>query len=248
MSTRSRARQVMVAAVAACVVLQAVAARRGLFWLKVTTRPLVMLLLAAVVWTEAARTAGGAPWPLVAGLVFAAAGDTAMALGSPRAFLAGVGFFAGTHLCYLVGCRGLRRAGRGTSPALGAAYGSLWLGLVRVLWRRLGAVRLPVALYGLLLSAMVVTAASVGPEMFAGAMSFLLSDLAIGLRVAGIHFPGQQALIGVLYFAGQFVIAWAWLRPAATRRGPAGFGDRLAGRARRLWYGRPALPRVSMAW
>lgn len=209
----------MVAAVAACVLLQAVALLRGWWWLKVATRPLVMSLLAAAVVLEAARRPGGVPRALVAGLAMAAVGDTAMAFESTRAFLVGMLFFAGTHLCYLTGYRGLRRTP--VSPALAVAAGTAWAGLARVLWRRLGGVRVPVAAYGALLFAMVVAAAGVGPGMFAGALSFLLSDVVIGLRVSGIRFPSQQAVIGGLYLLGQFAITWSWLRPGVRgRSGP----------------------------
>jgi uncharacterized membrane protein YhhN len=156
---------------------------------------------------------------ILAGLVLGAIGD--LALLSRRGFLAGLGAFLLGHLAYALAV--------GTSlppPAWPAAAGGYLLipvgvGAValRWLWPRLGALRLPVIAYIVVILAMVIAAIAFlrtglvdvhRRELFAvGASLFFASDLAVARDkfVANDFFNRAWGL--PVYYAAQLLIAWS---------------------------------------
>ncbi|MCG7206148.1 lysoplasmalogenase [Streptomyces arenae] len=181
-------------------------------------KPLLMLLLAAY----AARSGG--PRPLVAALLCGWAGDVLLLSGADPAFMAGMACFAAGHVCYLVL---FRRLGRPHARAglLAAGYAVALVILVVLLWPGLPAgLRVPVAGYSALLTAMAYTAATRrGPVAGLGGALFMLSDTLIATGVA--HWPQPPRpdfWIMLTYAAAQFLLVRGTLdarpAPATTYR------------------------------
>ncbi|SOE14555.1 Uncharacterized membrane protein YhhN [Streptomyces sp. 2323.1] len=176
------------------------------------TKPALMPVLTGY------AVARGGP-PLLAGaLLFGCGGDTFLQIGGDLAFLVGMGSFAAGHVCYLLLFvrHGARPGGgrRGLTPALAAAYGAVLAGTVVLLWPDLPAeLRIPVAGYSLLLTAMAFGALRAGPWAALGGLLFLLSDTLIASGIA--HWPQlplPQFWIMLTYAAAQYALAEGVLR------------------------------------
>ncbi|MBM4790960.1 lysoplasmalogenase [Streptomyces sioyaensis] len=185
------------------------------------TKPALMPVL-----TGYALARGGPP--LLAGaLLFGCGGDTFLQIGGDLAFLVGMGSFAAGHVCYLLLFvrHGARPGGGrpGLAPALAAAYGAVLAVTVVLLWPDLPAeLRIPVAGYSLLLTAMAFGALRAGLLAAVGGLLFLLSDTLIASGIA--HWPQlplPQFWIMLTYAAAQYALAGGVLRAAATAPRPA---------------------------
>ncbi|MDN3297803.1 lysoplasmalogenase [Streptomyces ficellus] len=173
-------------------------------------KPLLMPLLAAY---AAVR---GAPRLLIAALVFGWGGDVFLLSGAPWAFLAGMGSFAAGHVCYLLLFRRTR-----TSKSLAVAYAAALVVTVALLWPALPAgLRLPVAGYAALLTAMAYRSSGLGLAAGAGGALFLLSDTLIATGVADWPQPPVPDFwIMLTYTAAQYLLATGVLRrPVAEPR------------------------------
>ncbi len=149
---------------------------------------------------------------LLVGLVCAALGDVLLAASSERAFRAGVAAFGLGHVAYVVAAR----------DALGAAAlpNAVWFVLLpstaAYLWlyRHLGAMRVPIAVYIGVITVMVMYAVALYVARSTAALPFLLGALlfyASDLSVARDRFV-RSALINRLwglpaYYAGQLLLA-----------------------------------------
>lgn len=176
----------------------------------VIAKPLLMPLLVAYVVTRRA------PRLLVAALLFGWGGDLALLFDAEPAFLVGMGSFAAGHVCYLV------LFGRGrTSPVLGGAYALALVGTVALLWGDLPAdLRIPVAGYSLLLTAMAYRSSALGRTAGAGGALFLLSDTLIATGVADWpQLPRPDFWIMATYLAAQYLLAAGAITPAQAYRG-----------------------------
>ncbi|MFJ3973590.1 lysoplasmalogenase [Streptomyces sp. NPDC090021] len=164
----------------------------------VIAKPLLMPLLVGYVITR------GAPRLLVAALLFGWGGDLALLFDAEAAFLAGMGSFAVGHVCYLV-LFGKRPA----NPLLGGAYTLALLGTVALLWADLPAgLRIPVAGYSLLLTAMAFRSSALGLRAGIGGALFLLSDTLIASGVAEWpQLPRPDFWIMATYLAAQYLLA-----------------------------------------
>ncbi|MEU9799989.1 lysoplasmalogenase [Streptomyces sp. NPDC051000] len=164
----------------------------------VIAKPLLMPLLVAHV------IALGAPRPLVAALLFGWGGDLALLFDADIAFLIGMGSFALGHVCYLV-----LFGRRATNPLLGAAYALALIGTVALLWSDLPAeLRVPVAGYSLLLTAMAYRSSALGARAGIGGALFLLSDTLIATGVAEWpQLPRPDFWIMATYLAAQYLLA-----------------------------------------
>ncbi|MFF5972853.1 lysoplasmalogenase [Streptomyces sp. NPDC012769] len=166
-------------------------------------KPLLMPLLAAYATTR------GGPRLLTAALLFGWGGDVFLLFDADWAFLVGMGSFAAGHVCYLA-LFGRRR----TSPALGALYAVALAGTVTALWPDLPAdLRVPVAGYSLLLTAMAYRASSLGALAGAGGALFLLSDTLIATDVADWpQLPVPDFWVMLTYIAAQCLLTEGALR------------------------------------
>lgn len=129
-----------------------------------------------------------------------------------------MGCFAAGHLCYLAlfARRRTRRA-----LALAAGYGLLLALTLVPLWPDLPAeLRVPVAVYSLLLAAMAYRASGLGVLAGAGGAFFLVSDTLIATGVAEWPRPPAVDLwIMLTYLAAQALLTAGVLR-AARRPAP----------------------------
>ncbi|MFD3946071.1 lysoplasmalogenase [Streptomyces sp. NPDC058579] len=175
-------------------------------------KPLLMPLLAAYAATR------GAPRLLIVALLFGWGGDVFLLFDADWAFLVGMGSFAAGHVCYLA-IFGRRSA----SVPLGIAYAVALVGTVALLWPDLPAdLRVPVAGYSLLLTAMAYRAGSLGLTAGAGGALFLLSDTLIATGVAEWpQLPAPDFWIMATYIAAQYLLTTGVLTQAYGERSTA---------------------------
>lgn len=186
------------------------------------TKPALMPVLAV---HTAVR---GGPRLLTAALLFGCGGDTLLQIGGEPAFLAGMASFAAGHVCYLVlfvrrgRAPGSRSTGRLATVVAAAwlPYAVAWLGTVALLRPDLPAdLRVPVAGYSLLLTAMAYGALRAGPRAALGGLLFLGSDTLIASGLA--HWPqppAPQFCIMLSYLAAQWLLTDGTLRNLGTAR------------------------------
>ena len=142
----------------------------------------------------------GAP-PLVQAAVLAsAAGDILL---ETELQTAGIAAFAAAHACYIAVY--LSKPGERSWRAA-AAYSALWAAMIALLSGGLGAQRVPVAAYALLLTATAVVSRWHSPRAGVGGALFLVSDALIAMRLAGRDFPFRGALCMSTYAAGQYFL------------------------------------------
>ncbi|MET7967028.1 lysoplasmalogenase [Micromonospora sp. NPDC005305] len=171
-------------------------------------KPLLAPLLLAYLWDRRRRLD-----PVALGLVAATAGDVALLVPGRTAFLAGMGCFLVTQVAFLTAFLRRRR------PPVAAVAGYLlaWAGGNALLWDALGPLRLPVLGYSLALSLMAAAATGVSRRAAAGGALFLVSDLLIGVGVAGSDFPGRDLLVMTTYAAALLLITTGWVAATAGR-------------------------------
>ncbi|MEU0835070.1 lysoplasmalogenase [Streptomyces sp. NPDC005969] len=175
-------------------------------------KPLLMPLLAGY---AAARRG---PRLLIAALLFGWGGDTFLLADADAAFLIGMGSFAAGHVCYL------RLFGRARSSALlGVGYAVVLAGFLVLLWGGLPAdLRIPMAAYSLLLTAMAYRSSTFGRYAAVGGALFLLSDALIATGIADLpQLPAPDFWIMLTYIAAQFLLTVGALAPGAKRAGVA---------------------------
>ncbi|WP_329278722.1 lysoplasmalogenase [Streptomyces sp. NBC_01451] len=184
-------------------------------------KPLLMPLLAAHTHVR------GAPRLLTVALLLGWAGDVLLLSDADPAFLAGMASFAAGHVCYLALFRrygdedrdanGTPRA-RAARVRLAGVYALALAGTLAVLWPGLPAeLRVPVAGYSLLLTAMAHRANALGLLTGMGGALFLLSDTLIATGVAGLpQLPRPDFWIMLTYLAAQWLLAGGVLAAAGT--------------------------------
>ncbi|MFI9718976.1 lysoplasmalogenase [Streptomyces sp. NPDC052396] len=167
------------------------------------TKPVLMPLLAEYVLMR------GGPRLLAVALLLGCAGDALLQCEGQAAFLAGMAAFAAGHGCYLALFARQGTRGRGGYRRLAVPYGAVWAVSTAALWPGLPPqLRLPVGLYGLLLSVMAAGAAQTGTRAAVGGALFLLSDGLIAGGLAGWpQAPVPQFWVMLTYLAAQFLLA-----------------------------------------
>ncbi|WP_217571614.1 lysoplasmalogenase [Streptomyces sp. GbtcB7] len=170
-------------------------------------KPLLMPLLAAHAVVR------GGPRLLVAALLCGWGGDVLLLSDADPAFLVGMASFAAGHVCYLLLFRRPDAPHRpphvrGPSAWLGGVYVLALVVTVTLLRPDLPAgLRVPVAGYSLLLTAMAAASTRLGLVAGAGGALFLLSDTLIATGVADWpQLPRPDFWIMLTYAAAQFLL------------------------------------------
>ncbi|HJV91652.1 MAG TPA: lysoplasmalogenase [Holophagaceae bacterium] len=168
-------------------------------------KPLTTLLILGL--AALAPASPGRAWMLL-GLGLSLAGDICLLFHGDRAFLGGLGSFLGAHLAFIA-------AFRSGVPAGPLPWWTLLLGpyaaiLGLKLWPRTGALRVPVAVYALVLVAMVLAAARAQAVLgtqasawgLAGALTFVISDSLLAVdRFLRPHPRAQLAILATYWAA-----------------------------------------------
>lgn len=165
-----------------------------------------------------------APLLLVLALGFSAVGDLALSREGERAFMIGLGAFLLAHIFYVPL---LVSAGEGFSGWRWAAlFGAVAYAIVvaRWLWPHLGPMRIPVAVYMIAIVAMgaaAITAPLALWPILLGAALFIASDTVLAAETfvyADKPRRWTAPVIWSTYYAGQALIASAWLCPHFSGR------------------------------
>lgn len=182
------------------------------------TKPFLMpALLFAVLWSLRLRVSERFIFAVL-GVVFSFLGDVLLQSPGDIGFLLGLGGFLLAHVAYLVLFTRTMRERR--VPWYGWAYAIWWGVLIVYLAPFVGALLIPVAVYGLVLGASSFFALGANRLAAVGALIFLLSDtlLALKLFVPGYTFYPVDFIIMILYITGQGLIAYAVIVSDYTSR------------------------------
>lgn len=175
-------------------------------------KPMATLLVIALA-LPAARDRDDSYGRLVGvGLVFSLAGDVFLMLPGDR-FVAGLAAFLLAH-CFYIGAF-TRDGGFSTAPTTALPLVAVGTIVLALLWPFLGALRLPVIAYMLVILTMAWQAlerSRTGGHDGAwwaavGAILFLTSDSALALARFRDDFPGSRVLVLGTYYLAQWMIA-----------------------------------------
>lgn len=203
---------VVTALLAGCLYLIGLAL--DMFWLKVLTKPWLVVALAVAVWFHADRRGGRLiAWGLLAGAV----GDVCLAL--PNAFLPGMIAFAIGHGLYVAA---FLQWNRRLAPILLAPVSVFAATAMTLMLPGAGALTLPLLVYVLVISAMLWRAAACALDTrddallrwgpLAGAVLFGFSDMLIGIHRFHQPLPGAAFAIILTYWAAQALFAATAIR------------------------------------
>lgn len=189
------------------------------------TKPLLMpALLLGLILGLPVRRSRLLLWGGLA-LVFSWLGDVLLQNPGDIGFLLGMGAFGLAHVAYLALYLAPLRTRR--VPWWGVVLGlAWWAAMVSILAPHLGALLVPVALYGLVLGAAAVCALATRAVITVGALVFLVSDtlLALDRFLPGFAFPATDVAIMLTYCLGQGLITAGVIAVARLRAGYANAG------------------------
>ncbi|MBB5632193.1 putative membrane protein YhhN [Cryobacterium mesophilum] len=155
------------------------------------------------------------------GILFSWAGDVTLGAPGDLSFLVGLGFFLLAHVAYIV--LFLRRLRMRRLRWAALVYLAWWVALVAILAPHLGALLIPVAVYGLVLGSMGAIGLSCNRWIAIGGALFVVSDTLLGLNrfLPGFELWQIDTIIMVTYLAAQGFIAYgairmAWMLAART--------------------------------
>ncbi|MFM2139308.1 MAG: hypothetical protein RJA57_1615 [Bacteroidota bacterium] len=221
-----------------CLTADLVAVANGFRFLEEASKPLLMPLL--IGWLiQACRYASvrADRW-VISALFLSGAGDVLLLFQQQRSlfFMLGLSAFLLAHVCYIVFFHRLRLQERIVSSfwLLGPVV-LFYAGLMFWLGPHLGDMSVPVRIYGIVISYMLLQALhmralstgsdrAAGGWMIAGALLFVLSDSLLALNKFYRPFPGAGIAIMLTYGLAQFGIVTGVLKYLSGRRGqlPAG--------------------------
>ncbi len=183
----------------------------GLRVLHYLFKPLTTLLIAAMVWRNAA-TGHGYRRAVLAGLLLSLLGDVFLMLPGDW-FAFGLGSFLLAHLCYL---RALRMRGDWFRPGWPVlAYAVIAAGVLACLWSHLPTdLKVPVVIYVAALAGMAAQAACVWRQRpdeatrvaAVGGACFVMSDALLAIDRFAIAIPFASAWVLVSYWTAQWLI------------------------------------------
>ncbi len=164
------------------------------------------LVLAVVTASPARRSLVTAL--LVAAITLSWLGDITPLYANDFFFVLGLSFFLLAHLAYLL--LFVKGLGYARPRAWALVYLLWWLAFVALLGPSLGALLMPVAIYGLVLGAMAAAASRGTTAIACGGALFLISDTLLGSNkfLDTLDLWQSGFLIMATYLLGQGLIAW----------------------------------------
>lgn len=193
--------------------------------LRFVTKPLLMPVLAMVVYSHGQKT----KWMyILAALIFSFLGDSLLLLEdkNPLFFIVGLASFLITHILYILFFLGIKQHTASLFkrhpyiPILVVAYG---MALVYLLYPSLGALKIPVLLYATIICLMLICSFYVyknvlppaGIQFVTGAVFFVISDSLLAVNKFHRPFSFAGLLIMLTYCAAQYFIVRGFINHEA---------------------------------
>jgi len=185
--------------------------------LKYISKPLLMPLLAGYfIYSTKGFSNSLIRWVLSA-LFFSWAGDVLLMFQEKDSlfFMLGLSAFLLAHVFYIIAFQSIRsREGIKLRPMLLAIVIAYYAGLIYLLYPKLGDMRMPVMVYGIVISIMFMLAmhllfiknATAGKLMMAGALLFVISDSVLAINKFYQPFNGAGIVIMITYGLAQLLI------------------------------------------
>jgi uncharacterized membrane protein YhhN len=191
--------------------LAIVGAEKRIRWLEVVFKPLTTLLLFAVIGRPQTTFAGF----VTAGVALSVVGDVALLWNGNRAFIVGLAAFLLGHVAYVIAFLGVAVLSPHVAVVAVVVLASTLL-LLRAIWKGAAGMHVPTVAYGVVISAMVISAsATIGsalvlaPFAAVGAVLFYVSDSSLALNRFRRPIPHASLLTLGVYWLGQLGIALA---------------------------------------
>lgn len=189
----------------------------GIQSLRIISKPLIVLSLLAYFLLSTKGMASPLKGWVVGALLLSWLGDVLLLFESRDSlyFILGLSAFLLAHVAYIIFFNRLRRVeGIALKPMLFLPVLVYYIGLISLLYSHLGAMKLPVVVYGAVISAMLATAlhlkslrgSAAGPLFLLGAALFVLSDSLLAVNKFLEPFTGAGLLIMLTYGLAQFFI------------------------------------------
>lgn len=185
--------------------------------LRLVSKPLIVLSLLAYFLLRTKETSSPLKGWVVGALVFSWLGDVLLLFEArdPLFFILGLSAFLLAHVTYIVFFNRLRRVeGIVLQPLLFLPVLVYYIGLISLLYPNLGGLKLPVVVYGAVISTMLAAAlhlkavrgSRAGALFVLGAALFVLSDSLLAVNKFLEPFAGAGLLIMLTYGLAQFLI------------------------------------------
>jgi uncharacterized membrane protein YhhN len=180
---------------------------------------LLMPALALAVVLALRPVRGSAALLLLAAIVLSWAGDAPLTMEGEWWFIVGLGSFLLAHLAYIALFIRMSAKGRRFAP-WSLVYPVWFVGFLALLGPHLGALFLPVAVYGAVLATMAALASARGAFIAVGGALFVVSDsvLALGRFLPGYEFAAHDVTVMASYIAAQGLIAVGVVRSIRAGR------------------------------
>jgi len=177
-------------------------------------KPLTTVLILGIALTAPTPISEFYRWMVVIGMLFSMGGDIFLMLPRDR-FIFGLASFLVAHLFYISAY--VSRTGYHFTGWIFVLYALYTVGLLYLLWPHIGAVRIPVIVYGVVLTMMGWQAAELWWAVrdlsallaMIGAMLFLLSDSTLALNKFRAPIPQRDLIVMATYYSAQLLIAWS---------------------------------------
>lgn len=198
-------------------------------WLEKITKPLLMIVMIIYFVSSLTTISSGLKKWIIAALAFSWLGDVLLMFqqGRPVFFLVGLSAFLIAHLFYISFFHRVRVneqvKSRWWLPAVVVVYYAV---LIAVLYPKLGDMKVPVPVYGIVISFMLLLAlhmlfiknSKAGQLMMAGAVLFILSDSVLAINKFYQPFEAAGLAVMLTYGIAQLLITRGAIAYISSKR------------------------------
>lgn len=198
-------------------------------WLEKITKPLLMIVMIIYFVSSLTTISSGLKKWIIAALAFSWLGDVLLMFqqGRPVFFLLGLSAFLIAHLFYIFFFHRVRVneqvKSRWWLPAVVVVYYAV---LIAVLYPKLGDMKVPVPVYGIVISFMLLLAlhmlfiknSKAGQLMMAGAVLFILSDSVLAINKFYQPFEAAGLAVMLTYGIAQLLITRGAIAYISSKR------------------------------
>lgn len=206
-------------------------------WLNYLTKPLLISCLALWYFQSIKKASVNYTKAFLAGLCFSVLGDILLMFVKTQGelyFMLGLGSFLLAHLSYIIAFSTYPSSGTGAisiNKIIVLPFIVVFVAAAWFLWADLGALKIPVTVYSLVIIAMSAfsfnmrnrVSKSVSGILFFGAVMFVASDFTIALakfKYSSIPQPISGLVVMVTYLLGQFLLTKGMAMAASETQKP----------------------------